>query len=95
MLILSLISCELSRGAAGIFFPVDEHLDIDQCNETFNSIFGGSHRCDPETTEVRTATLILIDWWLTERVFVAWNYSRYKCIGITSKTVGFKLKNYT
>lgn len=44
-------SVSLHRSAAGIFFPVDEHLDIDQCNETFNTIFGGRHRCDLESTE--------------------------------------------
>ncbi|XP_023712991.2 probable G-protein coupled receptor 158 [Cryptotermes secundus] len=44
-------SVSLHRGAAGIFFPVDEHLDIHQCNETFSSIFGGGHRCDQDTAE--------------------------------------------
>ncbi|CAG2069435.1 unnamed protein product, partial [Timema podura] len=35
------------RGAAGIYFSVD-HLNIDQCNESYTSLFG-AHICDPET----------------------------------------------
>jgi len=56
---LFLISCKLFRVAAGVFFPVDEHFDIHQCNDTFNPMFGGGHRCDPETSEVRAGTVIL------------------------------------
>ncbi|XP_021920133.1 probable G-protein coupled receptor 158 isoform X3 [Zootermopsis nevadensis] len=41
----------LRREAAGIFFAADENLDIHQCNESFNSVFGGGHKCDQETTE--------------------------------------------
>ncbi|KAJ9588370.1 hypothetical protein L9F63_018296 [Diploptera punctata] len=40
-----------NRGSGGIFFPVAVHLDINQCNETFSSIFGGGHNCDQDTSE--------------------------------------------